>query len=173
MSVKSWYGKRKGWKLNIPNAEMKSLMIDSSAKGKNVFELKPFIKKKKVVYFTVDFEDGALPARWRKVTLFPRGKKPAVLQPPLVLSDQATDVQALTAVATVKKYWKDHLSTTERLEGEIDVDGQRASLTLIQIPKVVNGSKSLLCLFTTFDAIPLGGGAPNPDGTGGGSSVRT
>jgi len=177
MSVKSWIlRKNKAWKLVIPDAEMKSLMARKPGEGKNCFTLKPTKRKNKVVYFTVDYQSGALPSVWKKVTLFPRGNTPAPPPPALSTQPDISDAQSLQdtqdAIDKVKAHWKKHASTTERLEGEINVKGRRGSLTLIQIPKVVKGKDALLCLFTTFDA-EQPGGSPNPDGTGGGSSVRT
>jgi hypothetical protein len=170
MSVKEWFDKKVFWELTIRAADVASLMVPSSAPGKNRFKLKPAKKKGKVVYFTVAYKPGALPAVWKKVTLFPRGTTPAA--PPPALPAQPTDLDLLAAIATVKTQLQNCGSTTERLEGEIDVKidakTERASLTLVQIPKAVNG-EALLCLFTTFDANP-GGSLPSPDGSGGGSS---
>jgi hypothetical protein len=169
MSVKDWFGKKKFWELTIPTADLAPLMASTSGPGKNRFKLKPAKKKRKIVYFTVGYQPGALPAVWKKVTLFPRGTTPAApLSPALPPAPTAMDL--LGGVGQVKTQLDQRGSTIERLEGDIDVNGKRASLTLVQIPKAVDGNKALLCLFTTFDTKPLGGGVPNPDGTGGGSS---
>ena len=168
MSVKDWVGKKKFWELTIPSADVAPLMASTAGPGKNRFKLKPAKKKRKIVYFTVDYQPGALPAVWKKVTLFPRGTTPAP-QPLPALPAPPTVLDLQGAVGTVMNHLQDRGSTLERLEGEIDVNGTRASLTLVQIPKAVNGNEAVLCLFTTFDANP-GGSLPSPDGSGGGTS---
>lgn len=168
MSVISWFGKNKAWDIAVLSSSATPLAPAVSASSTSRFKLKPTKKKGKIVYFTVDYAPGALPALWKKVTLFPRGNTPA--PPPPALPPQPTQTDFMNAVAAIRSQLNLHSSTTERLEGDIDVSGQRASLTLVQIPKAVNG-EALLCVFVTFDA-NQSGGSPNPDGTGGGHSVH-
>jgi hypothetical protein len=168
MSVRSWFGKNKAWDIAVLSTSATPLAPAVSASSTRRFKLKPAKKKHKILYFTVDYAPGALPALWKKVTLFPRGNTPAPAPPALPAVPTQTDF--MNAAAAIRSHLKLHASTTERLEGEIDVSGERASLTLVQIPKAVNG-EALLCVFTTFDA-NRPGGSPNPDGTGGGHSVH-
>ena len=170
MSVKDWYGGNKAWKLSLPTVEVAPLMAATSGPDKNIFKLKPTKKKHKVVYFTVDYKRNALPAAWKKVKLFPRGN-PLAPQPASELPAQPNSMELVAAIGAVRNHLNDRSCSTERLEGDIDVSSQRASLTLVQIPKAVNGDEALLCVFLAFDANPPGG-ASNPDGTGGGSSVH-
>jgi len=170
MSVNDWFGPNKFWKLTIPAQELSSLMSPGQGANKNRFKLKPRRRDGEVVYFTVEFTGSALPAVWKKVRLFPRGDTPAP-QPAPALSAQPSDRQMNDAAKAVKKFLNDHGSSTERLDGQIQVSGQAgtqlAALTLVQIPNALNG-EALLCLFTTFDAIQSN--QSNPDGTGGGTS---
>jgi len=178
MSVQNWFGGKKAWKIS-PTIGLSGLTVQTSGSGKNCFKLKPKWKKGKVVYFTVDYKRGAMPAVWKKVTLFPRGDTPAPVPqlpapatPPLTASDVG---DAATVLAT---YLQNHASTTERLEGDINVNGERGSLTLVQVPNSVqipdapNGSEALLFVFLKFDIDRPPESNSNPDGTGGGHSVH-
>jgi hypothetical protein len=167
MSVNDWFGPKKYWQLTLPVAELAPIMASGQGATKNRFKLKPRKKDGKIVYFTVDFKGSALPAVWKKVRLFPRGNTLAP-QPAPPLSAQPTAREALDAVAAVRKYLNDHGASTERLDGEIMVNGELAALTLVQIPHAVGGTEALLCVFITFDAVRLA--ASNPDGSGGGHS---
>jgi hypothetical protein len=179
MSVKDWFGKNKlgkhkAWDIVDIDASVPAALFFAPAPGKNRFKLKPTIKEKKVVYFSVVPKPGALPAMWKKVRLFPRGNT-LPPQPAPALSAPPTSIELITARGAVKNHLAAHGSSTERLEGEIDVNSnggkERLSLTFVQIPKAVGGNEALLCLFVTGDAKRLDG-SPNPDGTAGGGSVH-
>jgi hypothetical protein len=178
MSVKDWFGKKSGktkaWDILDIDASLPVGLFFPAGSGKNRFKLKPTKKKKKVVYFEVDYKSGALPAMWKKVRLFPRGNT-LPPQPVPALSSPPTSIELITARGAVKNFLAAHGSSTERLEGEIDVNSnggkERLSLTFVQIPKAVGGNEALLCLFVTGDANRLDG-SPNPDGTAGGGSVH-
>jgi hypothetical protein len=177
MSVNDWFDNKVVWDLSDPNRSLISLMAPGTedGMGNNRFKLKPKWRKGEIAYFTVNLKDSDLPAVWETVTLFPRGNVPAPAPVPALAADpDETAIQI--AVDKVKTHLANHPSTTERLEGEIDMDGKRGSLTLLQIPNAfpldagADGNEAFLCMFVTFD--PVQPGASNPDGTAGGHSVH-
>lgn len=177
MSVNDWFDNKVIWDLSDPNDSLESLMAPGTqdGMGNNRFKLKPKWKKGKIVYFKVNCKDGDLPAVWESVTLFPRGNVPAPAPVPALPADPEPEAIQF-AVDALKDHLANHSSTTERLEGEIDMNGERASLTLVQIPNAfpldagADGNEAFLCMFVTFDKIRLADS--NPDGTAGGHSVH-
>ena len=175
MSVNDWFDNKVIWDLSDPNASLESLMAPGTedGMGNNRFKLKPKWRKGKIAYFTVNLKDSDLPAVWETVMLFPRGNVPAPA-PELPAERDEADIQG--AVDEVKAHLANHASSTERLEGEIDMNGTRASLTLVQIPNAfpldagADGNEAFLCMFVTFDKVQPADS--NPDGTAGGHSVH-
>lgn len=179
MSVNDWFGNKMVWSLTDPANSLAPLMSPgtTTGTGNNRFKLKPKWKKGNIVYFTVNCKPGDLPAVWKTVTLFPRGNVPAPPPAP-ALPDQPTTEDITTAVGKMRIHLNSHASTTERLEGEIDVNGKRGALTFVQIPNVFPvpnaataevANEAFLCMFVTFDTAQQGS---NPDGTAGGHSVH-
>jgi hypothetical protein len=129
-------------------------------------------------HYLIEHEPGELGSPWKGCCLVPRGNKPLVYDKPTPLppfdSDDADVVEKYDAA--IKSALDRSNSSTNRLETELDFDGEKRWAVLFMLREAVangdSGAKDLLIVHhgSAFKwTIAAAGVAPIEDGTGHGN----
>lgn len=123
--------------------------------GSNDFRLVPVRRNGTILAYRVEFQSGAMTAAWKNCYLVPRGlAKPA--RPnglPLPPYAPSTVVQYQTVVGDVLNQVKSDAAhfNTERLEGDITVNGRREAVTLYRVEDAIQDSNGKLSDLLVID----------------------
>lgn len=156
------------WTLDDATLSIKGKIMGSSSKKTNAFKFVAHRSNGKIVFYKIEkLRNSSLPALWTSMVLFPRGADEPQLTPSGSAMPPFTDpvpAQFLTRAIQIKGQLLTAPSAlrfgTQRLEGDMTIDGVRHAVTMWQAPKEFDPTQPMLVVAVVAD------GPTNPDGVG-------
>jgi hypothetical protein len=154
----TWQGKT--WQISAAAPRAAEVVIKKS-NGSSNFKLVPVKRNNQIISYKVDFNTGGMTKSWKDCVLLPRGiakpQRPAQL--PLPPFGPASEALYNTVIGLVLNQVRSAHFNTERLEGDLTVNGTKEGVTLYRVDDAIQGAGGALEDLLIID---LESDKPNP-----------